>query len=42
MAVPKRFKFKTKKLSYKKINNNSTYILSLRNKKAINNLKYFL
>jgi hypothetical protein len=42
MAVPKRFKFKTKKLQFKSINNNQTYILSLNNKKILNKVKKYL
>ena len=35
MAVPKRFKFKTKKKKYSDINNNQTFIKSYKNKKSI-------
>ena len=38
MAVPKRFRFKKKKQTFKSINNNQTYVLSLRNKQLD---KYF-
>lgn len=33
MAVPKRFKFKTKKKTYNKINNNQLYIQCYKNKR---------
>lgn len=42
MAVPKRFKFKVKKLSFKNVNNNSVYIKPLINKYFFKNLKFFL
>lgn len=42
MAVPKRFKFKVKKLSFKNVNNNSVYIKPFINKYFFKNLKFFL
>lgn len=42
MAVPKRFRFKTKKKSYSSINNNSTFILAYKNKFTLLKLKKFL
>lgn len=42
MAVPKRFKFKTKKLHFKLINNNQDYLLSLTNRKILNKVKKYL
>lgn len=42
MAVPKRFKFKTKKKKFLKINNNQIFINSFQNKKTISKLMPFL
>lgn len=42
MAVPKRFKFKSKKLIYNNINNNTSYIKPYFNKYLFKNLKFFL
>lgn len=42
MAVPKRFKFKTKKKIYSNINNNQKYIESYKSKKTILKLLKFL
>ena len=41
MAVPKRFKFKTKKLMFNNINNNCTYIKPLINEYLCKDLKIF-
>lgn len=40
MAVPKRFKFKTKKISFNNINNNFVYIKPFFNKYLFKNLKF--
>mgnify|MGYP003511427174 CR=1 FL=1 len=42
MAVPKRFKFKTKKMRFNSINNNQTFILTLNNKKILDKVKKYL
>jgi len=42
LAAPKRFKFKSIKKSFKKINNNSTYIKLLRNKDLFEECHYYI
>lgn len=42
LAVPKRFKFKTTKLHYKKINNNSTFIILFKNTNICKKLTKYL
>lgn len=42
MAVPKRFKFKTKKKKFLQINNNQTYIKPLKNKYFLRIMSYRL
>ncbi len=42
MAVPKRFKFKTKKKTYKQINNNSSFIKAYYNKKLFRKIVSFI
>lgn len=38
MAVPKRFKFKYKKIKFNKLHNNTTYILPFKNPIILNKL----
>lgn len=42
MAVPKRFRFKTKKKKFLSINNNQIFIKSFQNKKSISKLMPYL
>lgn len=42
MAVPKKFKFKKKKLNFNNINNNNIYIKPFFNKYYFKDLKFFL
>lgn len=42
MAVPKRFKFKSKKKKFLQINNNQNYIKSLNNKYFLRIMSYRL
>ena len=42
MAAPKRFKFKSIKKTFKKINNNSVYIDLLQNKSLFDECHYFI